>query len=431
MLSPLDALNAMVDNKKISAQNMKGLSRTASELPQSGIRKFFDIASQMKNVISLGVGEPDFPTPWTVREAAIYSIEKGQTTYTSNLGLIELRREISKQGKKRYGVEYNPDSEILITTGVAQGLDLVARALLDPLDEVLIPEPCFVSYKPCVALAGGVPVPIETTYENNFQVSLSALEAKVTSRTKAILIGHPSNPTGAVLERKTLEQIVDFASRHGLYIISDEIYDRLTYDAEHIMVASLPNAFERTITLNGFSKTYAMTGWRIGYACAPQDILHTMMKIHSYTMLSAPTPGQKAALEAVRKAERDAVAMAAEYKRRRNLIVDGFNAMGLECPLPGGAFYAFPNIRSTGLTSEEFAERLLFQQQVAVVPGNAFGLGGEGHVRCSYATDASQIKKALERIETFLAQLRTSAADDVENGDRARTIESAKNAAKI
>jgi aminotransferase len=409
----------MKDNNNKSGKTLKGLSSIASELPQSGIRRFFDIASQMKNVISLGVGEPDFPTPWTVREAAIYSIEKGQTTYTSNLGLIELRREISKHGKKRYGVEYNPENEILITTGVAQGLDLVARALLNPLDEVLIPEPCFVSYKPCVALAGGVAVPIETNYHDNFQVSLAALEAKVTPRTKAILVGHPSNPTGAVLERKTLEAIVDFACRHGLYIISDEIYDRLTYDGEHIMVASLPNAFDRTITLNGFSKTYAMTGWRIGYACAPHEILHTMMKIHSYTMLSAPTPGQKAALEAVSRGERDAVAMAAEYKRRRNLIVDGFNAMGLECPMPGGAFYAFPSVRSTGLSSEEFAERLLYDQQVALVPGNVFGLGGEGHVRCSYATDAVLIKKALERIKVFVDSL--SASSKQNSGVREKT----------
>jgi aminotransferase len=404
-------------NEDPKPQTFKGLSKTAVELPQSGIRRFFDIASQMKNVISLGVGEPDFPTPWTVREAAIYSIEKGQTTYTSNLGLIELRREISKHGMKRYQVEYNPETEILVTTGVAQALDLVARALLDPGDEVLVPEPCFVSYKPCIALAGGVPVPIETTCADNFQVSIQALEAKVTSRTKAILIGHPSNPTGAALRRDTLEEIVNFACRHGLYIISDEIYDRLTYDAEHVMVASLPNAFQRTITLNGFSKTYAMTGWRIGYACAPADILHTMMKIHSYTMLSAPTPGQKAALEAMRRGEKYASAMAAEYKRRRNLIVDGFNAIGLECATPGGAFYAFPSIRSTGLSSEQFAEQLLYSQQVAVVPGNAFGLGGEGHVRCSYATDASLIKKALERIKVFVESL----PDDSRKTDQKET----------
>lgn len=394
-----------MSEKKQSSQNLKGLSKTATELPQSGIRRFFDIASQMKDVISLGVGEPDFATPWTVREAAIYSIEKGQTTYTSNLGLIELRRELSKQLRNNYAVEYNPDTEILITTGVAQGLDLVARALLDPGDEVLIPEPCFVSYRPCVALSGGVPVPIETNDSNGFQVSLDALERHVTPRTKAILIGHPSNPTGAVLEKSTLTEIVAFARKHGLYIISDEIYERLTYDGTHTMVASLSHARERTITLNGFSKTYAMTGWRIGYACAPPEILHTMMKIHSYTMLSAPTPGQKAALEAVRRGDRDARVMAAEYKRRRNLIVDGFNAIGLTCPMPGGAFYAFPSIVSTGLTSEEFAERLLFEQQVAVVPGNAFGLGGEGHVRCSYATDRVLIKQAMERIKHFVDNL--------------------------
>ncbi|MDZ4836019.1 MAG: aminotransferase class I/II-fold pyridoxal phosphate-dependent enzyme [Candidatus Melainabacteria bacterium] len=391
--------------KNISGQNLKSLSKTASELPQSGIRRFFDIASQMANVISLGVGEPDFATPWTVREAAIYSIEKGQTTYTSNLGLIELRREISKLNFKRYGVEYNPDTEILITTGVAQGLDLVARALLDPGDEVIIPEPCFVSYKPCVSLAGGIPVPVETNDTNNFQVSLAELEKKVTPRTKAILIGHPSNPTGAILERETLIEIVNFACKHGLYIISDEIYDRLTFDGDHVMVASLPGAFERTITLNGFSKTYAMTGWRIGYACAPPEILHTMMKIHSYTMLSAPTPGQKAALEAARRGERDAVLMAAEYKRRRSLIVGGLNEIGLTCLNPGGAFYAFPSVRSTGLTSEQFAEQLLYSKQVAVVPGSVFGLGGEGHVRCSYATDSKLLKEALVRIGSFVDEL--------------------------
>ncbi len=388
-----------------SGKNLKALSQLASDLPQSGIRRFFDIASQMANVISLGVGEPDFATPWTVREAAIYSIEKGQTTYTSNLGLIELRREIAKLNFKRYGVQYNPDNEILITTGVAQGLDLVARALLDQGDEVLIPEPCFVSYKPCVALAGGVSVPIETNDASNFQVSLADLEKSVTPRTKAILIGHPSNPTGAILEKKTLIEIVDFACKHGLYIISDEIYDRLSFDKEHIQVASLPGAFERTITLNGFSKTYAMTGWRIGYACAPPEILHTMMKIHSYTMLSAPTPGQKAALEAVRRGERDAVQMAAEYKRRRGIIVGGLNDIGLNCLLPGGAFYAFPSIRSTGLTSEQFAEQLLYSKQVAVVPGSVFGLGGEGHIRCSYATDSALIKEALKRIGSFVEEL--------------------------
>ncbi len=389
----------------VNTADLKGLSRIAAELPQSGIRKFFEIASQMQNVISLGVGEPDFATPWTAREAAIYSIEKGQTTYTSNLGLIELRRELSKLIHKRYAVEYNPEREILITTGVAQGLDLAARALIDAGDQVLIPEPCFVSYKPCVALAGGVPVAVETNASNNFQVSTGALDQLVTPRTKAILIGHPSNPTGAVFEKETLMSIVDFACRHGLYIISDEIYDRLTYEGTHTMVASLPRAFERTVTLNGFSKTYAMTGWRIGYACAPPEILNTMMKIHSYTMLSAPTPGQKAALDAVRRAEKEAVAMAQEYRRRRNIIVSGCNSIGLDCALPGGAFYAFPSIRSTGLNSDQFAERLLYEEKVAVVPGGVFGLGGEGHVRMSYATDAELIRRALERMKRFVEKL--------------------------
>ncbi|MBX9666636.1 MAG: aminotransferase class I/II-fold pyridoxal phosphate-dependent enzyme [Candidatus Obscuribacterales bacterium] len=397
---------SVADNAK--DPDLKGLSKTAAQLPQSGIRKFFEIASQMQNVISLGVGEPDFATPWTAREAAIYSIEKGQTTYTSNLGLIELRRELAKLIRRRYAVEYNPDGEILITTGVAQGLDLAARALLDIGDEVLIPEPCFVSYKPCVSLAGGVPVAVETNSSSNFQVATRALDDLVTPRTKAILIGHPSNPTGAVFEKETLMKIVDFACRHGLYIISDEIYDRLTYDGTHTMVAALPRAFERTITLNGFSKTYAMTGWRIGYACAPPEILNTMMKIHSYTMLSAPTPGQKAALDAVRRAEKDALAMAQEYRRRRNIIVNGCNSIGLDCALPGGSFYAFPSIRSSGLSSEQFAERLLYEEQVAVVPGGVFGLGGEGHVRMSYATDGELIKKALERMKRFVDNLSSS-----------------------
>ncbi len=392
-----------------SEEPLKSLSERATSLPQSGIRKFFDIASQMKDIISLGVGEPDFATPWSVREAAIYSIEKGQTSYTSNYGLLELRQEISKQLSKLYGVVYNPESEILITTGVAEGLDLAARALIDPGDEVLVLEPCFVSYKPCVILAGGVPVPVETRAAENFAVSSAQLGRYLTSKTKAILIGYPSNPTGAVLSKERLGEIVDFACRHGLYIISDEIYDRLIYDAEHTCVASLPGAFERTITLNGFSKSYAMTGWRLGYACASKEILTTMMKIHSYTMLCAPTPSQKAAVEALQRGERYVLAMSKEYKRRRNLIVNGLNDLGLQCQLPGGAFYAFPSIESTGLSADQFAERLLFDQHVAVVPGGVFGAGGEGHVRCSYATDIDLIKKALLRIERLLDELSKNA----------------------
>lgn len=385
---------------------LKALSRAASNIPFSGIRRFFDIASRMEDVVSLGVGEPDFATPWNVREAAIYSLERGQTTYTSNLGLIELRREISKHLEKLYSVSYNPESEILVTVGVSEGLDLAVRAILDPGDEVLIPEPCYVSYRPCVALAGGVPVGVGTDASQRFQVSVEQLAAKLTPRTKAILIGFPSNPTGAVMPKEKLEELVRFACKNGLYIISDEIYDRLNYEGEHTCVASLPGAFDRTITLNGFSKAYAMTGWRIGYACANSEILTMMMKIHSYTMLCAPITGQKAALEALKHSESAVSEMVAQYKQRRRLIVDRLNSIGLHCHMPEGAFYAFPSIVSTGLSSEEFAEQLLLQARVALAPGTAFGLGGEGHVRCSYATGVDRLDEALKRIAAFLAQFK-------------------------
>lgn len=385
--------------------SLKPLSKTALEVPFSGIRRFFDIAASMQDVVSLGVGEPDFVTPWSVREAAIYSLERGQTTYTSNYGLLELRREISRYLNKRYKVEYNPEGEILVTVGVSEGLDLAMRVLLNPGDEVLIPEPCYVSYRPCVALAGGVPVGVETRSDAKFAVTAEQLKAACTERTKAILLGYPSNPTGAVLSREQIVEIINFARERGLYVISDEIYDRLTYEGIHTCVASVPGAREITILLNGFSKAHAMTGWRIAYACAPEHILKMMMKIHSYTMLCAPITGQIAAVEALKHAEREVEEMVAHYRQRRRLIVDGLNKLGLTCHMPLGAFYAFPSIESTGLTAEQFAERLLLEERVAVVPGTAFGAGGERHIRCSYATSVDKLELALARMRTFVDKL--------------------------
>lgn len=387
--------------------SLKPLSKTALEVPFSGIRRFFDIAASMQDVVSLGVGEPDFVTPWSVREAAIYSLERGQTTYTSNYGLIELRKEIARYLNERYKVEYNPEAEILITVGVSEGLDLAMRVLLNPGDEVLIPEPCYVSYRPCVSLAGGTPLGVETRAEAKFAVTAEQLKAACTERTKAILLGYPSNPTGAVLSREQIIEIINFARERGIYIISDEIYDRLTYDGMHTCVASVPGARDITILLNGFSKAYAMTGWRIAYACAPEPILKMMMKLHSYTMLCAPITGQIAALEAIKHAENEVEDMVAHYRQRRRLIVDGLNKLGLTCHMPLGAFYAFPSIESTGLTAEQFAERLLLEERVAVVPGTAFGAGGDGHIRCSYATGVEKLEMALSRMQNFMDKLRS------------------------
>ncbi|HEY9684484.1 MAG TPA: aminotransferase class I/II-fold pyridoxal phosphate-dependent enzyme [Oculatellaceae cyanobacterium] len=390
-----------------STSPLPSLSRIARDLPPSGIRRFFDIAAQMQDVISLGVGEPDFVTPWAVREAAIYSLERGQTTYSSNYGLLELRKLLAENLRGLYGVQYAPEDEILVTVGVSEGMDLAMRAILDPGDEVIVPEPCYVSYKPCVLLSGGVPVVVKTTAETNFELSMQAIERAATSKTKAILLGYPSNPTGATLPRNQLIDIVKLAKSRGWYIVSDEIYARLTYEGEHNCVAALPEARDITILLNGFSKAYAMTGWRLGYACAPREILTAMMRIHSYTMLCAPITSQKAAVEALKSAESSVEHMVSEYNRRRRLIVTGLNKIGLSCHLPQGAFYAFPSVASTGLTAEQFAERLLFEEKVAVVPGTAFGAGGEDHIRCSYATSIDKIEAALLRIERFVAKLKT------------------------
>jgi aminotransferase len=378
------------------------LSRVVTSLPPSGIRRFFDIAAKMQDVVSLGVGEPDFVTPWSIREEAIYSLEHGYTSYTSNYGLLELRKAVSDHLNRLYSVQYDPETEVLITVGVSEGLDIAMRAILNPGDEVVVPEPCYVSYKPCVALAGGVPVTVRTTSDTNFCVTPEQIEEVRTPKLKAILLGYPSNPTGATMPRAAVQRLVDYATKHNLFILTDEIYDRLVYEGEHTCVSSLPGARERTILLNGFSKAYAMTGWRIGYVCAPSTVLSAMVKIHAYTMLCAPITGQKAALEALRHGENALQDMVMQYNQRRRLIVEGLNSIGLECHMPQGAFYAFPKITSTGMDAETFAERLLFDQKVAVVPGTAFGAGGEQHIRCSYATSTRNIELAIERIGAFL-----------------------------
>jgi len=385
---------------------VKPLNRVVTATPPSGIRRFFDVASRMQDVISLGVGEPDFVTPWRIREAAIYAIERGYTTYTSNAGLLELRELVSAHLEALYGVAYDPNEEIVITVGVSEGLDLTLRTLLNPGDEVIYAEPCYVSYAPGIAFAGGVGVPVITRGEDGFRLDPEAVHAAITDRTKAILLCYPGNPTGATQNREDLQRIVDLACRYDLFLISDEIYDRLTYRGEHTCVASLNGARERTILLNGFSKSYAMTGWRVAYVCAPAPVIEGLLKIHQYAMLCAPHVAQLAAIEALRNAESDVKEMVHEYDRRRRFFVGGLNAIGLTCPDPAGAFYAFPSIAATGLSSEEFAERLLYDERVAVVPGTAFGPSGEGHVRCSYAASVDQLEEALRRMERFVKRLK-------------------------
>ncbi len=378
------------------------ISERASLISPSGIRKFFDLITSMEGVISLGVGEPDYTTPWQIREAAIYSLEKGNTMYTSNLGMPELRRELARYLKETCNLDYDPESEILITVGVSEALDLAARAILNPGDEVIMPDPCYVSYPPCVILAGGTPVMVPTAEENSFEVSAADIEARITGKTRAILLGYPANPTGAVMPREKLEQIADVARRHRLPVISDEIYGRLVYGVEHTCFATLPRMKESTILLGGFSKAYAMTGWRIGYAAAPAEIIAAMTKIHQYTIMCAPIMGQVAAIEALRTGEASVGEMVEDYNRRRLVMVKGLRDIGLPCFEPKGAFYTFPSIKSTGMTSEEFAERLLTEEKVAVVAGSAFGECGEGYVRCCYATSLADIEEALTRIKRFV-----------------------------
>jgi len=377
-------------------------SKRVNQITPSGIRRFFDMVASMEGVISLGVGEPDFATPWHIRESAIYSLEKGYTMYTSNLGMPELRRELSRYLKDKYNLDYNPDTELLITVGVSEGLDLATRAILDPGDEVIMADPGYVSYNSCVTLAGGKPVMVPTNQKSNFELSAADVEARVTEKTKAILIGYPANPTGAVMSREKLAQIAEVGRRHHLMVISDEIYASLVYGVEHTCFASLPRMKENTILLGGFSKAYAMTGWRIGYAAASKEVIGAMFKIHQYTIMCAPTMGQVAAIEALKSGDDSVAEMVEDYNRRRLVMVKGLNRIGLPCFEPKGAFYAFPSIKGTGLSSEEFAEKLLIEEKVATVPGSAFGQGGEGYIRCCYATSMADIEEALTRMGRFV-----------------------------
>ncbi len=378
------------------------LAQRVVSVPPSGIRRFFDIAATMKDVISLGIGEPDFVTPPAITEAGIRSLQLGETHYTSNSGILELRQAISDNIARLYGVRYNAESEILITVGVSEALHLAMSALIDPGDEVIIPTPCFVAYAPAVVFAGGVPVSLCTRVENGFQTSAADIARAITPRTKAILLGYPNNPTGAVMSRERLLEIARLVEERDLLVISDEIYDRLVYGVEHTCFASLPGMRERTVVLQGFSKAYAMTGWRLGYAVGPAEIIAGMRKMHQYIIMSAPTPAQYAALEALRSGEPEVQRMRAEYDRRRKVVVSGLNAIGLTCCEPHGAFYAFPSIRASGMTSDEFANRLLEEEHVALIPGTAFGACGEGFVRISYATSLEKIEEALERMRRFM-----------------------------
>ncbi len=378
------------------------VSRRVAQVPPSGIRRFFDIAATMDDVISLGIGEPDFVTPEPILQAGIASLQRGETQYTSNSGILELREALAEHLERRYRVSYDPADEILITVGVSEALYLAMTATMNPGDEVIVPTPCFVSYQPEVIFAGGTPVELRTRVEDAFQARASDVEALITSKTKALLIGYPNNPTGAVMSRDNLQALAELAAAHDLLVISDEIYDRLVYGAhEHVCFAALPGMRERTITLGGFSKDYAMTGWRIGYAAGPSPVLQAMRKVHQYTIMSAPTTAQVAAVTALQAGEEHVARMVAEYDRRRRLIVDGLNELGLATFEPLGAFYAFPSIAASGMDDETFAQRLLQEEKVAVVPGNAFGADGH-YVRCSYATAYEQIEQALERMQRFM-----------------------------
>jgi aminotransferase len=378
------------------------VSQRVAQVPPSGIRKFFDIVATMKDIISLGIGEPDFVTPSAILQAGVDSLKAGQTGYTSNSGILELRQELARHLERLYGVRYDPETELLVTVGVSEAMYLALMATIEPGDEVIVPEPCFVSYQPEVIFAGGVPVSVPTYVQNDFQVTAEEIEAAITDRTKILLIGYPSNPTGAIMSRERLMEIAQVAEKYDLLVISDEIYDRLIYDTEHICVPSLPGMWERTILLQGFSKAYAMTGWRIGYAAAPPDIMAAMRKVHQYTIMSAPTTGQVAALEALRHGEEEVQRMVASYDARRRVIVQGLNDIGMPCFEPKGAFYAFPSVERSGMTSAEFAQKLLEEERVAVVPGSAFGHCGEGFVRCAYAASMENIEEALERMGRFV-----------------------------
>ncbi len=376
-------------------------------MPWSGIRKFFDIASEMEGVISLGVGEPDFDTPWAIREKGIYNLEKGKTVYSSNAGLMELRKEIDRYLTRTIGVSYDPAHEIVVTVGASESIDLALRAIINDGDEVLVPEPSYVSYKPCVTMADGVPVVVNTRAENNFRLTPEDIADKITDKTKALLLPYPNNPTGAIMEKEDIEKLAEFLKDKNILVISDEIYSELTYGGKkHCSIASVDYMRDRTIVINGFSKSYAMTGWRLGYAAGPGDIISAMTKIHQYCIMCAPTTSQQAAIEALRSCDDCVAAMRREYDRRRRFMRKGFLDMGLDCYEAQGAFYLFPCIKSTGLTSDEFCERLLFEEKVAVVPGTAFGQCGEGFIRCSYAYSVEEIKIALEKIAKFVKKLK-------------------------
>jgi len=374
-------------------------------IPRSGIRDFFELVQGMKDVISLGVGEPDFVTPWHIREAAIYSLERGRTSYTSNMGLPKLREAISASLRRRFAVDYNPATQILISVGVSEAMDIALRAVIAPGDEVIYHEPCYVSYSPSIAMCQGVPVPVSCNAEHGFAVSAEAIEKAVTPRSKVLILNFPTNPTGGTLTRRQLEEIARVARNHNLLVLTDEIYSELTFDGEHVSIASLPGMLERTIFLHGFSKAYAMTGFRIGYACGPAVLIEAMMRIHQYSILCASIISQDAALEAIQHGEEDTVEMREQYRLRRNFIVKAFNEIGLQCHLPRGSFYAFPSVASTGLTSKQFAFRLLEEEKVACVPGGAFGQSGEGFLRCCFATSMEKIEEAVKRIDRFVGRL--------------------------
>lgn len=389
----------MIDYTKI-------LSETVVGIKPSGIRKFFDIASTMEGVISLGVGEPDFRTPWQIRSAGIHSLERGRTKYSANRGLEELRQEISKYVERKYSVSYSPASDILVTVGGSEAIDAAVRAIVNPGDEVIIPQPSYVCYEPITRLAGGVPVIINTKAENDFKITPAELLAAITEKTKALILPYPCNPTGAIMEKEDLEAIAEVLRDKNIIVISDEIYAELTFGATHTSIASIEGMKERTLLINGFSKTFSMTGWRLGYVCGPAEILKQITKIHQFAIMCAPTTSQYAAIEALRSCDADVERMKEEYDMRRRIIVKGFCDIGLECREPKGAFYAFPSIKSTGMTSDEFCEKLLYSKRVAIVPGTAFGDSGEGFVRASYCYSVEHIKEALSRIGEFLREIK-------------------------
>lgn len=383
----------------------KLVSPVVDAIPPSGIRKFFDIAAEMEDAISLGVGEPDFTTPWTIREAGIYSLEKGQTHYTANAGLLELRDEICRYNKRKFGVEYDSKKEVLVTVGGSEAIDAMIRSVVNPGDEVLIPEPSFVCYKPLTVMAGGKPVIIETKEEDNFRLLPEQLKEKITDKTKLLILPYPNNPTGGVMSKADLEAIAEVLRGTDIFVLSDEIYGELRYsEEEHTVFSSINGMKERTVVVNGFSKAFAMTGWRLGYALGPERLIKLMTKIHQFGIMSAPTTAQFAAIEALKSCDDDVIEMRREYNYRRRYIVDGFREMGLSCFEPYGAFYVFPCIKSTGMTSDEFCIKLLEEEKVAVVPGNAFGESGEGFIRCSYAYSIENIQEALKRIERFVTR---------------------------